>query len=123
MAPSGIKILLAEDDEASEMLFSIILKHVTRELIKVKSGADAVRTCKAHPDIDLVLMDIQMPDMNGYEATRKIREFNKDVVIIAQTAYGLSSDRDKALAAGCNDYISKPIEKDKLLALIEKYFN
>jgi hypothetical protein len=123
MDACGIKILLAEDDEASEMLFSIILKHVSRELIKVKSGADAVRACKEHPDIDLILMDIQMPDMNGYEATRKIRQFNKDVVIIAQTAYGLSSDRDKALAAGCNDYLSKPIEKDKLLRMIEKYFN
>jgi CheY-like chemotaxis protein len=67
-------------------------------------------------------MDIQMPVMNGHEATRQIRQFNKDVVIIAQTAFGLSGDREKAIEAGCNDYISKPINKDELLSLIKKYF-
>jgi CheY-like chemotaxis protein len=79
--------------------------------------------CRNNPDIDLILMDIQMPEMNGYEATRKIRQFNKDVVIIAQTAYVLTGDREMAIAAGCNDYISKPIKKDELMALIQKYFN
>jgi len=68
-------------------------------------------------------MDIQMPDLNGYEATRQIRQFNKDVVIIAQTAFGLSGDREKAIAAGCNDYIAKPINMAELLALIPKHFN
>jgi hypothetical protein len=63
-----------------------------------------------------------MPVMNGHEATRQIRQFNKDVVIIAQTAFGLSGDREKAIEAGCNDYISKPIKKDELLSLIQKYF-
>ncbi len=67
-------------------------------------------------------MDIRMPDMGGYEATRQIRQFNSEVVIIAQTAYGLSGDRGKALEAGCNDYISKPIKKEELLGLIQKYF-
>ncbi len=67
-------------------------------------------------------MDIQMPGMNGYEATHQIRQFNKDVVIIAQTAFGLSGDREKAIEAGCNDYISKPINKDEVLSLIQKYF-
>ncbi len=63
-----------------------------------------------------------MPGMNGYEATKKIREFNKEVIIIAQTAYGLSEDREKSINAGCNDYIAKPIDKDKLLTLIQKHF-
>jgi CheY-like chemotaxis protein len=67
-------------------------------------------------------MDMQMPDVNGYEATRKIREFNKDVIIIAQTAFALTGDREKAIEAGCNNYISKPIMKDELRALIESYF-
>jgi CheY-like chemotaxis protein len=66
-------------------------------------------------------MDIRMPEMNGYEATRAIREFNKDVVIIAQTAFTLIGDRDNAINAGCNEYISKPIKRNQLLALIEKY--
>jgi CheY-like chemotaxis protein len=67
-------------------------------------------------------MDIQLPGMNGYEATRQIREFNKEVIIIAQTAYGLTGDKGKAIKEGCNDYISKPINKDELLSLIQKYF-
>jgi len=67
-------------------------------------------------------MDVRMPEMGGYEATRQIREFNKDVVIIAQTAYGLTGVRKKAMEAGCNDYIAKPIKKEELLALIQKYF-
>ena len=68
-------------------------------------------------------MDIQMPVMNGYEATRQIRKFNNDVIIIAQTAYALAGDREKAIEAGCNDYITKPINKNELFAvgLIEKY--
>ena len=78
--------------------------------------------CRNNPDIDLVLMDIQMPDMDGYEATRQIRLFNKDVVIIAQTAFALTGDREKAIEAGCNDYISKPIKKDELMVLVQKHF-
>jgi CheY-like chemotaxis protein len=67
-------------------------------------------------------MDVKMPGINGYEATHQIRQFNKDVIIIAQTAYGLSADREKAMASGCNDYISKPISKEELLGKIKKYF-
>jgi CheY-like chemotaxis protein len=67
-------------------------------------------------------MDIQMPQMSGYEATRQIRLFNKNVFIIAQTAYGLSRDRDKAIEAGCNNYISKPIDIAELLSLIKRHF-
>ena len=76
-----------------------------------------------NPDIDLILMDILMPEMNGYEATRQVRKFNKEVIIIAQTAFGLSGDRIKAIDSGCNDYISKPVTKDQLITLIKKYFN
>ena len=64
-----------------------------------------------------------MPVMNGYDATRQIREFNKDIVIIAQTAYGLSGDIDKSLDAGCNEHLSKPINRDNLLAIIQRYFS
>jgi CheY-like chemotaxis protein len=67
-------------------------------------------------------MDIEMPQMNGYEATRQIRQFNKDVIIIAQTAYALAGERENALAAGCNDYIAKPFKKSTLLSLLKKYF-
>jgi len=74
------------------------------------------------PDQDSNLMDIKMPGMNGYEATRQIRKFNKEVTIIAQTALGLSGDRSKSLEAGCTDYLSKPIKKEEIVAMVEKYF-
>jgi len=67
-------------------------------------------------------MDINMPEMGGYEATEQIRKFNKDIVIIAQTANGMQSDRDEAIAAGCTDYISKPVNIASLSELIHKYF-
>ncbi len=67
-------------------------------------------------------MEIQMPVMNVYDATLQIRQFNKDVVIIAQTAFVLAGDREKAIAAGCNNYIPKPINKTELHSLVQKYF-
>jgi hypothetical protein len=119
---SGLKIVIAEDDETSEMLIYITLREFGKEIIKVKSGIEAVEICRNRPDLDLILMDIQMPGLNGYEATKQIRLFNKEVVIIAQTAFGMSGDREKAINSGCNDYLSKPIDKNELLALIQMYF-
>jgi hypothetical protein len=119
---SGLKVLIAEDDEASEMLISIELENFSKEILKVTTGLAAIEICRKNPDIDLVLMDIQMPGMNGYEATRKIREFNKDVIIIAQTAFALTGDREKAIESGCNNYISKPIKQTELMELIQTYF-
>lgn len=118
----GIKVLIAEDDEASEIFLTIIASMFSKQINKARTGAETIEFCRNNPDIDLILMDVQIPEMNGYEATRQIRMFNKNVVIIAQTAFGLTGDRVKALEAGCNDYISKPIEKEKILALIQKYF-
>jgi len=120
---NNLKILIAEDDETSEMLISIAVKKFGKEIISIRTGTEAVEVCRKNPDIDLVLMDIDMPEMNGYEATRQIRQFNKDLVIIAQTAFGLSGDREKAIAAGCDDYIAKPIKIDELLEKIEKLFS
>jgi CheY-like chemotaxis protein len=91
--------------------------------LHAENGIETISECRKNPDIDLILMDIKMPKLNGYEATRRIREFNKDVIIIAQTAYGLLGDREKAIEAGCNDYIKKPILIDDLLSLIQKHFN
>jgi hypothetical protein len=122
LAISDLKILIVEDDETSVKLLDIKVKPYCKEIFKAGTGAEAVEICRDNPDIDLILMDIQLPEMGGYEATRKIRQFNKNVIIIAQTAYALTGDREKALEAGCNNYISKPINKDALLSLLEKYF-
>ncbi|MFA7359597.1 MAG: response regulator [Candidatus Kapaibacterium sp.] len=116
-------ILIVEDDAASEKYITTLMKNISNKLYNVSSGKEAVELCRNSPDIDLILMDIRMPDINGHEVTKQIRHFNKDVIIIAQTAFGLEGDREKAINAGCNDYISKPIDKNQLLSLINKYSN
>jgi len=120
---SNLKILIAEDDKTSDLFITIALNKLCKKVLHAQNGVDAIRISRGNPDIDLILMDIKMPDLDGYEATRQIREFNKDVIIIAQTAYGLEGDREKTLEAGCNDYISKPIIVDELLALIQLQLN
>lgn len=117
-----LNVLIAEDDEGSAMLIAMAIKGFSKAIVKVRTGVEAVEACRNNPDIDLILMDIKMPVMDGFEATRQIRQFNQYVIIIAQTAYALTGDREKTILTGCNDYISKPIQKDQLLALIEKYF-
>ena len=117
-----LKILIAEDDEASSMYLSILVEEFSSEILTAKNGFEAVEIYKHHPDIDLILMDIQMPHLNGYEATSQIRKLNKNVVIIAQTAFALTYDRQKVIDAGCNDHIPKPILTDDLKTLIRKYF-
>lgn len=117
-----IEIVIAEDDEISQKLLENYIRNLASKIINVRTGIDAVDICRQNPNIDLILMDISLPIMGGYEATQKIRKFNKDVVIIAQTAYGLSGDRDIALKSGCNDYIAKPFSKAELVNLIQKHF-
>lgn len=117
-----LKILIVEDDETSEKFISLIVKDISSQIINARTGKEAVQAFNENPDIDLVLMDIQLPELNGYEATRQIREINKDAIIIAQTAFGLYGDEEKAINAGCNDYISKPINEKELNKMIFKYF-
>jgi len=117
-----LKILIAEDDEGSAMLIAIAVKTFGKDVLYAKTGVEAFEACRNNPDIDLVLMDIKMPVMDGYEATREIRKFNTDMIIIAQTAYALIGDREKTIEAGCNNYISKPIIKDQLMSLLLRYF-
>jgi hypothetical protein len=119
----NLKILIVEDDEISYSLLIRNVRKISTEVLHAITGFEAVEACRNNPDLDLVLMDIRMPKMDGLEATRQIRQFNKDVIIIAQTAYGFSSDSEKALKAGCNDYISKPINKVLLYELIKKHTN
>jgi len=117
-----LKVLVVEDDETSQLLLGVIIKNLEFEIFQAITGIEAIEICRNNPDIDLVLMDIQMPGMNGFEATRQIREFNKEVIIIAQTAYALSEDRKKAIEAGCNNYISKPINRAILFKMVNNYF-
>jgi CheY-like chemotaxis protein len=118
-----LKVLIADDDATSRMLISMVIKKFCKEIIEVDTGIKALEACRNNPDIDLIIMDVKMPEMDGYEATKKIRAFNTDVVILIQTAYALAGDKEDANAAGCNDYLSKPFTSASLSALINKYFN
>jgi PAS domain S-box-containing protein len=114
-----LKVLIVEDEEVSDLFITIILRDLNCDILHARNGKVAISILRENPDTDIVLMDIKMPVMDGYEATRRMRKFNKNVKIIAQTAYALSGDREKAIAAGCNDYITKPIDKDKFIVMIE----
>lgn len=117
-ADKQYNILVVEDDETSFLLLEAILEPYNCRLLNAVDGKQAVSICISNPNIDLILMDIKLPQIDGYEATRQIRAFNSKVPIIAQTAYALQGDNEKSLAAGCNSYVTKPIVKDDLLKKI-----
>jgi CheY-like chemotaxis protein len=114
----NIKILIVEDDKTSEILIKRYVQQFSNDILIARTGTEAVEMCLNNPDIQLILMDIQIPEINGYEASRLIRQFNEDVIIIAQTAFALASDHEKALEAGCNSHITKPIQKDQLMKVV-----
>ncbi len=118
-----LKILIVEDDETTSLYLTEIIRNFSRKILYATNGLKGLTYFQNHPDIDLILMDIKLPEMNGLEVTKQIRLYNNKVIIIAQTAYANSTDRDIAIEAGCNDYIAKPIFKNDLLRLINKYFN
>jgi CheY-like chemotaxis protein len=111
-------LLVAEDDDSNFRLLEEQLSILAVHIIRATNGAEAVDLCKTHR-IDLVLMDIKMPIMDGYEATRQIREYYPDIPIIAHTAYHEENDQQKAFRAGCTDFISKPVHQDFLLSVIK----
>jgi CheY-like chemotaxis protein len=118
---TGKKILIAEDEETNYFYLETVLKRTGATLFRAKNGNEAVKACEDQPDMDLVLMDIKMPDLNGLDATRMIRKFNPSLPIIAQTAYALVGEKNKCLSSGCNDYISKPINREALLKMITSF--
>ncbi|MGE5381951.1 MAG: hybrid sensor histidine kinase/response regulator, partial [Omnitrophica WOR_2 bacterium] len=116
-----ITILVAEDDEVSYSYLKAVIKKTGIKMIRVTDGQDAIDACISNPSLSVVFMDIKMPTMDGYEATRQIRKFNTGIPIIALTAFAFSNDREKAILSGCNDYISKPVKKEAFLEIINKY--
>ena len=116
-----ITILIVDDIASSRLYLHEVLKSEVHTLFQAQSGKEAVEFCKTNPEIDLIFMDMKMPEMDGYQATREIRKFNQEVYIIAQTAFAIQGDREKALNAGCNDYLSKPLIKESLLEAINRF--
>ncbi len=111
----GRKILIVEDDLSSRLYLNKILEKTGAILLNAGDGQEAIDIAFRNDDIDIILMDIQLPVMDGYTATEKIREFRKDIIIIAQTAYGLLGEKEKIIASGFNDYIVKPIFSHNLI--------
>lgn len=118
-----LKILIAEDDEPSAMLTTEMFKKYASKIFFAKTGMEAISVFQSHPDLDLILMDIGMPDMDGYEATRQIRRLSKEVVIFVQSAYVFDSDREKAIEAGSNAFLLKPLDRNWLYELLMEYFS
>jgi len=117
----GKTFLIVEDEELVFEYFKEILSDTAVSYLHSKNGLEAVEICKDNPQIDIVLMDIQLPDINGFEAMKRIKEFRSELPIIAQTAYALSGDKEKALKEGFQDYITKPINRELLFATINEH--
>jgi CheY-like chemotaxis protein len=116
-------ILVVEDDLISFQLIEALLKDTRAKLIHAKNGEDAVEICQLVKDIDLVVMDMRLPFLNGYEATSRIKKINPGLTVIAQTANVLSDDRAKCISIGCSDYIPKPIDPDEFLRTIAQHLH
>ncbi len=114
-------ILIAEDVESNFLYVKAVLSKLNAHVFWAKNGIEAVDICDREDVMDLVFMDLQMPEMNGYEATKILKKKYPELPIIAQTAFAMSDDREKALDAGCDDYLAKPIKSKDLLIIAEKY--
>ena len=115
------KIMIVEDDVSSRLYLNKILEKTGASLLSACDGKEAIEKARANPDIDIILMDIQLPRIDGYGAAKVIRELRKDVIIIAQTAYSLLGDREKIISSGFDDYIVKPIFPQQLIEKLGKY--
>lgn len=114
-------ILVVEDDESSAFLLGEILKGTGAHIEYSRDGEEAIEYIRQNPDTDLILMDIHLPQKDGFAATREIKSFARGVVVIAQTAYVLSSNHQEAREAGCDEFIAKPLRQDMLLDKMNAY--
>ncbi len=117
----GKVLLVAEDEDFNFIFLEEILMDTKARIIRAKDGQEALDFVRSVPEIDLVLMDMQMPVMNGYDATRNIKKINQDLPIIAQTAYHYGEAYEEIMAAGCDDFVSKPIDIGGLKDMIERF--
>ena len=116
-------ILVVDDDESSAFLLGTFLKETGASISFTTDGEKAVNHVRKHPETDLVLMDIHLPKKDGFTATREIKSFARDVVVIAQTSYAFSMDHQEAKMAGCDDYLTKPLNMSLLLDKMDGYLS
>lgn len=120
---SSKRILIVEDEESNFRYLKYTLEVTKVKLLRAHNGIQAIDMIRSDNSIDLCLMDIHLPVMNGYDATQIIREFAPDLPIIAQTAFAMPGEKEKSIKAGCNAYISKPISRSDLIKLIDNFIN
>ena len=118
---SGKTVLIAEDEKSNFDFLRILFLRMNIRVLWAKDGIEAVKMCESDPSINLVLMDIKMPLLNGFEATKQIKVQRPDLPIIAQTAYAMISDKQEAIDAGCDGYLSKPLKINEITELLEKF--
>lgn len=118
---SGRTILVVEDNYSNYYLLKIHLNKLKANVIHGRNGQEAIEAFQNN-DIDLVFMDLKMPEMDGYDAMKAIKAIQPDIIIIAQTAFAMSGDREKAMAMGFDDYLTKPIRRSELTRYLQKYF-
>lgn len=116
-------ILIAEDMEMNFVLLKKTLAQTQANIIRAKNGQEMVDIIKSQRNVDIVLLDMGMPVMDGYDATKLLRNEGFQVPIIAQTAFALNNEKERVLEVGCNDYVEKPINKEVLFEKIDKLIN
>ena len=116
-------ILIADDDVLSRKYFAKVLEPTSAQLDFVKNGREAVKYCHQNPGIDLILMDIKMPLKDGLTATRELKKTFPDIPVIVETAYAFDYDKANARDSGANEFITKPILREKLFGMLEKYLS
>jgi CheY-like chemotaxis protein len=107
--------LIVEDVDPNFHLLKNSLHKTKAKVLRASTGNEAIEICENNPDIDVVLMDIHLPDISGHQATRRIKEIRNEITIIAQTAFVFSGERQKSIDAGCDDYIAKPIRSSEII--------
>jgi CheY-like chemotaxis protein len=114
-------VLIAEDEETNFVYLHTALLKTNINILRAKNGREAVEIVRLNPGIDIILMDIKMPEMNGLEATKSIKSFRKDIPIIAQTAFSMDEDKRNCTAIGCDDFLAKPIRYKVLIEAMGKF--
>ncbi|MFW5831136.1 MAG: response regulator, partial [Prolixibacteraceae bacterium] len=118
---AGKTVLIAEDDEINYLFMEAVLGSAQCKLLHASNGKEAIKIFSENPNVDLIIMDLKMPVMNGIDATMKIKAMDNSVPIVAHSAYVLNNEREQSLAAGCVDYLPKPVKKEELLSTVQKH--
>lgn len=116
-------VLIVEDESINVMFFEELLELTNITIIAAENGETAIETVKNNDNIDIILMDIKMPGIDGFEATRQIKQLKPSIPVVAQTAHALESERKKCFLAGCDEYLSKPIDSVRLLSTMKKFLD